>query len=61
MKRKTQWSKTDGTQQNNYKRAIYSDTNVSQETRKITNKNPKHIPKATREKEQIKAKVEGKK
>lgn len=50
-----------GHNKSNSKRAIYSDTNVSQETRKITNKNPKRIPKATREKEQIKAKVEGKK
>lgn len=45
----------------NSKRAVYSATNISKETRKITNKNSKLIPKATREKEQIKPKVEGKK
>jgi len=50
-----------GHDKSNSKRAVYSDTNVSKETRKMANKNPKLIPKATREKEQIKPKVEGKK
>ena len=47
MKIKTQWFKTYGIQQNQSKEEVYSDANLLHETRKISNKQPKFIPKDT--------------
>ena len=53
---KAQWSQTYGTGKSSSKREVYSNTILPQETRKITNKQPNLISKATREK-QTKPKV----
>ena len=39
------------------KREVYSDTSLPQETRKISNKKPNRMPKATRERRKTKPKV----
>ena len=57
---KTQISKTYGTQQNNSKREVYSNTISPQETRKILNKQP-NLTAMLLEKEQTKLKVSKKK
>ena len=49
MKMKTQQFKTYGIQQKQSKGEVYSDTNLPQETRKISNKQPNFTPKDTRE------------
>ena len=46
-----------GYSKNSSKRKIYSNTILSQERRKITNKQPKLTHKVTREEEQIKPQV----
>ena len=49
MTTKTQRSKNYGMQQSSSKREVYSNTSLSQETRKISNKQPNLTPKAIRE------------
>ena len=46
---------------NSSKREVYSNTSLPQETRKISNKQPKLTPKGIRKIEQITKLVEGKK
>ena len=41
----------------NSKKEVYSDTSLPQETRKISNKKPNRMPKATRERRKTKPKV----
>ena len=48
MKMKTHSSKIYGMQQKRSKREIYSDTNLPQKIRKISNKQPNLIPKGDR-------------
>ena len=50
-----------GKSKSTFKKEVYSDTILPQETRKISNKQPTCTPKATREKEQTKPKVSRKK
>ena len=47
MTMKTQQLKSYGVQQNSSKRDIYSDTILSQETRKTSNRQPNFTPKTT--------------
>ena len=49
MKMKTGQQKTYACSKNSSKREVQSDTSLPQETRKISNKQPKLTPKATRE------------
>ena len=49
MTMKTQWYKTYGMQQSNFKREVYSNTTLPQETGKISNTQPNFTPKAIRE------------
>ena len=54
---KTQWSKNVGMQQKQFKREVYSNTILPQETRKISNKQPTlHLEQLEKE-EQTKPKV----
>ena len=46
---KSQQSKSYGMQQKQFKREVYSNTSLPQETRKISNQQPNFTPKATRE------------
>ena len=56
-KMKTQWSKNVGMQQKQFKREVYSNTILPQETRKISNKQPTlHLEQLEKE-EQTKPKV----
>ena len=48
MRMKTQWPKTYGMQQKQFKREVYSNALLPQETRKISNKQLNLIPKAIR-------------
>ena len=48
MTMKTQQLKSYGVQQNSSKRDVYSDTILSQETRKTSNRQPNFTPKTTR-------------
>ena len=49
MKMKHNGPKPMGHSKSSTKREFYSNTNLPQETRKISNKQPKLMPKATRE------------
>ena len=49
MTMKIQQSQTYGMQQRHFNRKVYRNTSLPQETRKISNKQLKFTPKATRE------------
>ena len=46
-----------GCSKSNFKREVYNDTSLPQETRNISNKQPKLTPKTTRERTTTKTKV----
>ena len=49
MTMETQWSKHMGCNKSNYKKEVYSNVILPQETRKISNRQPNLTPKTTRE------------
>ena len=53
MKLETQHSKIYGYSKSSSKKEIYSDTDLPQETRKISNKQPNLIPRSSRDKKRI--------
>ena len=53
MKMETQRSKIYGMQQISFKREVHSNTGQPQETRKISNKQPKFTPKKNQKKKKI--------